>query len=94
MQNTNLAKIQFNCLSNMTPTIAQEFCIYRYKKIINEEFFNFDDDNLNLDIASTIAFDQSFKKFKKHIEKVGILYIDFWNTLIQDDMSKLLILLK
>ena len=87
--------MQLNLALLGSTTSAEQFSIYRFNKIITEEFFNFDDENLNLDIASTIAFDIYMKKCKKNynflvkedIEKIGFSYIDFWNSFVQDDIN-------
>ena len=56
--------MQLNIALSGSTTSAELFSIFRFNKIITEEFFNLDDENLNLDIASTIAFDQYMKKCK------------------------------
>ena len=54
--------MQLSLASSENPNLTEEFSIYRLNKIITEEFFNQDDENPNLDIASTIAFDRFMKK--------------------------------
>jgi hypothetical protein len=94
MKNINLSKMQLSLALSISSSPAEQFSIFRFNKIITEEFFNFDDENLNLDIASTIAFDQYMKKcklnnklVKEEIEKIGFSYIDFWNSFVQDDIN-------
>ena len=50
------------------------------------------DDNINIEIASIIAFDQLLESYKDNIEKIGLFYIDFWSTFIQEDISKYMIM--
>lgn len=62
MKNINQAKIQLNLAQKNSNTAAEQFSIFRFNKIITEEFYNYDDENLNLDIASSISFDQYMAK--------------------------------
>jgi len=87
IKNANLSKIQVSYAESNNTNITQKFTIYRFNKIFEEEFFNFDEDSINIDIASIIAFDQLFKSYKDSIEVIGILYIDFWTIFIQEDIS-------
>lgn len=88
VKNNNLTKFRIAELSlQENLTFSEEFSKFRLHKIMREEMLNFDEDNVNLDIASAICFDQSFKKFQKNLEKIGIMFMDFWNTFVQDDMN-------
>jgi hypothetical protein len=89
MKNTNIAKLQLHMAKKFFPNLPQQFSIFRFKKFIEEEYYHMDDENMNLEIASTLAFEQFSKMFKEGVEKVGIFYIDFWNAFVQDDMSKI-----
>lgn len=87
LKNINLSRIQVLYAESITTNITQKFTIYRFYKIFDEEFCNFDEDNINIDIASIIAFDQLFKSYKDTIENIGLYYIDFWSIFIQEDIS-------
>ena len=53
--------MQFSLAMSGNTMMAEQFLLFRFNKIITEEFYNLDDENLNLDIASTLAFDQYMK---------------------------------
>ena len=89
IKNINLSKIQLIKAEANNITLTQQLIIFRLGKIFDEEFFYFDDDNINIEIASIIAFDQLLKSYKDNIEKIGLFYIDFWSTFIQEDISKI-----
>jgi hypothetical protein len=88
MKNSHFAKLQLYLASELHPNVSQQFCIFRFKRLIEEEYYHVEDETTNIDILSTLTFEQFSKKIKENIEKVGFLYIDFWNAFVQDDMSK------
>ena len=87
IKNINLSKIQLLKAESNNTSITQELIMFRLMKIFDEEFFNFDDDNVNIEIASIIAFDQLLTVYKDSIEKIGLFYVEFWSTFIQEDIS-------
>lgn len=68
-------------------TYSEEFSKFRLYRIMKEEMMNIDEDNANLDIATAICFDQNSKEFQKNLEKIGIMYMNFWIMFVQDDMN-------
>ena len=62
MKNSNHSQIQMSIVLSGNAILHEQFSIFRFNKIINEDFFMLEDENLNLDIATTIAFDHHLKK--------------------------------
>jgi hypothetical protein len=77
-------------MKTLNSSISEKFCIYRIQKIIEEEYLTFNnEDQQNIQMTNIIAFEQIMKNFKEEIELVGFMYIDFWNSFVQDDMGNI-----
>lgn len=87
MKKINFAKMQLFTAYFYKPGFIEEFSLYRLSKLIEEYYLHCDDENVNLDIASSIIFNQYFITFKEIIQKIAIYYLDFWMTFIQDDIT-------
>lgn len=87
MKKINVAKMQLLTAYFYNPSFTEQFSLYRLSKIIEEHYLHCDDENVNLDIASSIIFNQYFMNYKEIVQKLNVLYIDFWMTFIQDDIN-------
>lgn len=77
------------------PTFEEEFIIFRYKKLLEEQTAELGDNEDNLDVVSNIEYKNHFNTFKNSIAKVATLYLEFWSLLsnpnqdCQEDLTKL-----
>ncbi len=78
-----------------SPRFEEQFIIYRYKKLLEEQSSEIGDADDNLDVVSNIAYKNHFNQFKNSITKVATLYMDFWSLLLNpnqdnnEDLAKL-----
>jgi hypothetical protein len=78
-----------------SPRFEEQFIIYRYKKLLEEQSSEVGDADDNLDVVSNIAYKNHFNQFKNSITKVATLYMDFWSLLLNpnqdnnEDLAKL-----
>ena len=68
------------------PNVEQEFSIYRYKSLIEEEII--DDDNRNsetkgIDVNVIVQFQNSFVLFQAALENAVNLHLEFWRELLE-----------
>lgn len=88
MNNIALAKIQIIIALLFKPSYREQFSLYRLYKSIEDNYINSDYyDNENLDIASSIIFNQYFDEFKEMLLKINYLYINLWMSMIKDEIS-------
>lgn len=59
--------MQLSLILSENLSLAEEFSIFRFDKLISDEIYNFNDEKSNNDISSTIAFDQYSQKCINHI---------------------------
>ena len=77
------------------PKFEEQFIIYRYKKLLEEQSTDLNDNEDNLDMVSNIEYKNHFILFKNSITKVAALYLEFWSLLLnpnqdcQEDLTKL-----
>ena len=77
------------------PRFEEQFIIYRYKKLLEEQSTELNDNEDNLDMVSNIEYKNHFTLFKNSIAKVAALYLEFWSLLLnpnqdcQEDLTKL-----
>ena len=74
------------------PPIDIQFIIYKYKKIIEDEIADAQNDfSTGMDIVNEITFENQFKQFQTQIERCSMLHMEFWSQLSEDtpDLSKL-----
>ena len=73
----------------------QQFIIYRYKKLLDEQATEINENGDNLDLVTNLEYKIHFTHFKNAILKTSILYLDFWSLLLnpnqdsQEDLAKL-----
>jgi PAS domain-containing protein len=95
MNKKQQANLELNNASKYNPRFEEQFIIYRYKKLIEENSTEVSDNEENLDVVSNIAYKNHFNQFKNCISKAATLYIDFWGLLLNpnqdnnEDLSKL-----
>ena len=66
-KNINLCKLQISILETSYPiSYSEEYALYKIKKIVNEEFFNIDDEGTNMNISELLEFERisKIRKFK------------------------------
>lgn len=76
------------------PNLQEEFSIYRYKNIIEEEMVEADiraSETKGIDVNVIVHFQNKFVQFQYAIEKSVDLHLDFWRELLEDnpDIQKL-----
>jgi hypothetical protein len=95
MNKKQQANLELLNTEKYSPKFAEQFIIYRYKKIIEEQSSEIGDNEENLDVVSNIAYKNHFTQFKNSIAKVATLYMDFWGLLLNpnqdnnEDLAKL-----
>ncbi|KAL4466115.1 hypothetical protein ABPG74_004352 [Tetrahymena malaccensis] len=83
--------------SELKPNIQEEFSIYSYNNIIEDELKENDlrnTENKTIEINSIVQFQSLFVDFLGSIEKSVNYYQEFWNKLLEEipDVDKLLLL--
>ena len=95
LHNKQLASLELNISEKSNPKFDEQFIIFRYKKLIEETSDFSEGSTTNLDVVSSIAYQNHFNQFKQGIQRAAVLYVDFWNLLIspnknnQEDLTKL-----
>mmetsp|Transcript_42337 Transcript_42337/g.40581 ORF Transcript_42337/g.40581 Transcript_42337/m.40581 type:complete len:91 (+) Transcript_42337:792-1064(+) len=68
------------------PTLEQQFEIFRFRHIIEDELHDGVDISAGgLEYVAAINFENYFNSFKQSIEKSTVLHYEFWNLLIDDN---------
>ena len=80
-QNKNGALLEFNAAEKYNPSFPEEFIIFRYRKIINENEEDMQNTGEVLDVISEIEYENHFNLCKINIIKVAGLYLLFWDQL-------------
>lgn len=81
--------------SEMKPNYLEEFSIFRYKLIIEEEMIEMDmrhnNDVNGMDVNQMVLFQNNYVKFTGTIEKAVKLHHEFWKELLEEspDIKKL-----
>ncbi|CAD8048146.1 unnamed protein product [Paramecium sonneborni] len=90
MKQKQNALIELQAIEQMFPKFDEQFIIYRFKKIIEEEL-NSGDGYGNFDIGNELQFQNNYKTLQRYIERSSLLHMDFWSLLQEDypDLSKL-----
>jgi len=76
------------------PNLQEEFSIYRYKNLIEEEMIESDirtSETKGIDVNIIVHFQNKFVQFQSAIEKAVDLHLDFWRELLEEnpDIHKL-----
>jgi PAS domain S-box-containing protein len=83
---------ELNSAEQNKPPFDEQFIIFRYRKIIEDEIAESKNDgNVGLDVVSEIAFQNHMRQCQANIEKSSILHMEFWSQLSEDnpDLNKL-----
>ncbi|CAD8162069.1 unnamed protein product [Paramecium octaurelia] len=76
----------------LSPSLDNDFVIFRYKKIIEEEMNTAQNETFgNLDFATEIAFQNNMRQFQNKIERATLMHMDFWSQLQEEspDLGKM-----
>ncbi|CAD8203560.1 unnamed protein product [Paramecium pentaurelia] len=76
----------------LCPSLDNEFIIFRYKKVIEDEMNAAQNENMgNLDVATELAFQNHMRSFQNKIERATLMHMDFWSQLQEDspDLGKM-----
>lgn len=73
------------------PSFEEEFKIFRYRNIIEDELHDGAENSNGLDYVAALNFENYFSRFKNQIQKSSFLHLEFWNHLMDDqpDLVKL-----
>lgn len=76
------------------PNIQEEFSIFRYTQIIEQEMKESDmrsAESSGIDVSQLVVFQNKFVNLNTTIEKAVIFHLDFWRELLEDnpDIKKL-----
>ena len=95
MNNRTLAINELLAVEKCRPPFDEQFIMYRYKKIIEDEMTELQSDNQSgtgaLDVISMIAFDNYLRQLKESIEKAALFHMEFWLEVLEaePDLGKL-----
>ena len=85
---------EFSNAEKSNPPLDQQFIIFRYKKIINEDQDTIENLGEALDVISGIAYDSHFRQCiitsnlgQTNIHKAALFFLDFWGILNSQNSS-------
>ncbi|CAD8043447.1 unnamed protein product [Paramecium primaurelia] len=90
MKQKQNALIELQAIEQLFPKFDEEFIIYRFKKLIEDEL-NSNEGYGSFDIGNELQFQNNYKTLQRYIERSSLLHMDFWSLLQEDfpDLSKL-----
>jgi len=92
MQSKQQALQELTQAEQSNPSFDNHFIIFRYKKIIEDEISEIQNENQeNLDIVTEVSFQNHLRQLQANIEKSALLHMEFWSHLSEDspDLAKL-----
>ena len=93
MNNRTLAINELLSAEKHHPAFDEQFLIYRYRKLIEDEMADVQTDNQTgtLDAISMIAYDNYMRQFKEATERSAYLHMEFWLEVVEPepDLGKL-----
>ena len=92
MQSKQQALQELSQAEQNKPPFDEQFIIFRYKKLIEDEIAESQQDGQGgLDVVSEVAFQNHLRQLQANIEKSALLHMEFWSQLSEDnpDLSKL-----
>jgi len=92
MHSLQQALQELNAAETNGPSFDEEFIIFRYKKIIEDEIAESKNENQGgLDLVTESTFQNHLRQFQANIEKATLLYMEFWSQLTEEtpDLAKL-----
>ena len=85
---------EFSNAEKSNPPLDQQFIIFRYKKMINEDQDTIENLGEALDVVSGIAYDSHFRQCiisfyqgQTNIQNAAMLFLDFWRILNSQNSS-------
>lgn len=80
---------ELSIAQNLKPSFDEEFLIYRYKKIIEDNLNDINqreasNDEEEVDIVGLIAFETHLKTCIHFVQKSAEYHKDFWNELLEE----------
>eukprot|EP01022_Parablepharisma_sp_SALTPOND_P033551 TRINITY_DN88_c0_g1_i1.p1 TRINITY_DN88_c0_g1~~TRINITY_DN88_c0_g1_i1.p1 ORF type:complete len:1755 (-),score=211.95 TRINITY_DN88_c0_g1_i1:16687-21951(-) len=97
--NKNMAVSELFHAEKNGPPFDEQFVIYRYRKLMEEETTEVQGEgnpgsgaqSANLDVVSIIAYDNHMRQCKEQIERAAYFHMEFWTELQQrrPDLAKL-----
>jgi len=88
----NMAINELNAAEKSYPQFDEQFLIYRYRKILEDETADMEETSgSGLDVVSMLAYENYLRQFKEAIEKSAYLHMEFWLELSEPepDLGKL-----
>jgi hypothetical protein len=92
MQSKQQALQELSQAEQNKPPFDEQFIIFRYKKIIEDEIAESQAEGQGgLDVVSESAFQNHLRQLQANIEKSALLHMEFWSQLSEDnpDLAKL-----
>jgi len=92
MQSKQQALQELTSAEQNKPPFDEQFVIFRYKKIIEDEIAESQAEGQGgLDVVSESAFQNHMRQLQANIEKSALLHMEFWSQLSEDnpDLAKL-----
>jgi len=92
MQSKQQALQELSQAEQNKPPFDEQFIIFRYKKIIEDEIAESQaEGHGGLDVVSESAFQNHLRQLQANIEKSALLHMEFWSQLSEDnpDLAKL-----
>lgn len=92
MRSKQQALQELNQAEQSKPPFDEQFIIYRYKKIIEDEIAETQNEGAGgLDVISELAFQNHLRQCQANIEKSALQHMEFWSQLSEDnpDLAKL-----
>lgn len=79
------------------PNLQEEFSIFRYKHLIEEEMAEADAlsaESKGVEVNTIVQFQNKFVDFTGYIERAVVLHLEFWGKLLEEtpDISKIILL--
>ncbi|EAR83935.1 PAS domain S-box protein (macronuclear) [Tetrahymena thermophila SB210] len=95
LQNKFKALFELMITEEQKPNLQEEFSIYRYKHLIEEELIEGDlrgQENKGIEVNNIVTFQNKLVVFLNAIEKSVSFHLEFWNKLLEEqpDIQKLL----
>lgn len=75
------AKQELENAEKCSLSFSQQFCVFRFKKLIIEDLDTNQGSNEVLDIANSIAYESHFRQCQQDILSAARLYLEFWTLL-------------
>eukprot|EP01022_Parablepharisma_sp_SALTPOND_P003336 TRINITY_DN1132_c0_g1_i1.p1 TRINITY_DN1132_c0_g1~~TRINITY_DN1132_c0_g1_i1.p1 ORF type:complete len:1583 (+),score=151.93 TRINITY_DN1132_c0_g1_i1:1986-6734(+) len=92
LNNTPMAMNELLQCSKRKPGFVDQFLIYRYKQLVKDHIITSSkSQNQSYSVATAIAYEGTFKKFRGKIEKAAVSHMQFWSLLWEEspNMQKL-----